>query len=198
MIVDYNASLPEHCAFQPGSPEAFDRLGDVLLTWLLHPGTAFYVGYTDSLENLALVTGDPDTVTRTNLPVTTTQRQFAKLSYLFHMITGSGCDLFRAFDFQKIRICTLEVDHQAELLAHRSQYDAGIQRIGPLVIGSEVHGEIEIAVETGFVHDDAPQLPRHCVRQLRKRKARGNYVIGNISGPAPSPAKCASRAVLPL
>jgi hypothetical protein len=58
--------------------------GDVLLTWLLHPGTAFYLGYTDSLENIALQPGDPNTIIRTNLPVTTTQRQFfAKLSYLF-------------------------------------------------------------------------------------------------------------------
>jgi hypothetical protein len=42
------------------------------------------VGYTDTLENQALLAGAPNTVIRTNLPSTTTQRQFfAKLSYLF-------------------------------------------------------------------------------------------------------------------
>jgi hypothetical protein len=82
VIVDYNATLRNPALF------SLDRqkrvTGDVLLTWLLHPGTAFYVGYTDSLENLALTVGSPNTVIRTNLPSTTTQRQFfAKMSYLF-------------------------------------------------------------------------------------------------------------------
>jgi hypothetical protein len=57
--------------------------GDVLLTYLIHPGTAFYPGYTDSLENLSLVSGKPFTTARIGFPSTTTQRQFfAKLSYL--------------------------------------------------------------------------------------------------------------------
>jgi hypothetical protein len=82
VIVDYNATLPNSALFSVDRQKRVT--GDVLLTWLLHPGTAFYLGYTDSLENIALMTGDPNTIVRTNLPATTTQRQFfAKLSYLF-------------------------------------------------------------------------------------------------------------------
>jgi hypothetical protein len=58
--------------------------GDVLLTYLIHPGTAFYVGYTDRLENMALIPGAPPTAGRIGFPSTTTGRQFfAKVSYLF-------------------------------------------------------------------------------------------------------------------
>jgi hypothetical protein len=58
--------------------------GDVLLTYLVHPGTALYVGYTDRLENLGLFPGYPPTVGRIGFPSTTTGRQFfAKISYLF-------------------------------------------------------------------------------------------------------------------
>ncbi|MDP9170215.1 MAG: hypothetical protein M3N54_06340, partial [Acidobacteriota bacterium] len=82
VIIDYNSLLQN-----PGliSLDRQKRVtGDVLLTWLLHPGTAFYLGYTDSLENLELMAGNPNAVIRTNLPSTTTQRQlFAKVSYLF-------------------------------------------------------------------------------------------------------------------
>jgi hypothetical protein len=82
VIIDYNSLLKNPALFDPDRQKRVT--GDVLLTWLLHPGTAFYLGYTDSLENVALMTGDPNTVVRTNLPSTTTQRQFfAKLSYLF-------------------------------------------------------------------------------------------------------------------
>jgi Domain of unknown function (DUF5916) len=82
VIVDYNATLRNAALFNLDRQKRVT--GDVLLTWLLHPGTAFYIGYTDSLENLALTPGDPNTVIRTNLPSTTTQRQFfAKMSYLF-------------------------------------------------------------------------------------------------------------------
>ncbi len=81
-IVDYNALLQNSRLFDADRQKRVT--GDILLTWLLHPGTAFYLGYTDNLENLALVTGAPNIVIRTNLPSTTTQRQFfAKLSYLF-------------------------------------------------------------------------------------------------------------------
>ena len=57
--------------------------GDVLLTYLIHPGTAVYLGYTDSLENLGLLSGNPFTTSRIGFPSTTTERQFfAKISYL--------------------------------------------------------------------------------------------------------------------
>ena len=81
VIVDYNATL------QNPSLITLDRqkkvTGDVLLTYLLNPGTALYVGYTDSLENLALVNGQSPSVMRLPFPSVTTQRQFfVKLSYL--------------------------------------------------------------------------------------------------------------------
>ena len=86
VIVDYNSLL------QNATLINLDRqkrvTADVLLTWLLHPGTAVYVGYTDGLENVALAPGvgpaAVNSVLRTNLPGATTERQFfAKLSYLF-------------------------------------------------------------------------------------------------------------------
>ena len=58
--------------------------GDVLLTYLVHPGAALYIGYTDRLENLRLFQGTPPTVARIGFPSTTTGRRFfAKISYLF-------------------------------------------------------------------------------------------------------------------
>jgi hypothetical protein len=82
LIFDYNGVL------QNPNLIALDRqkriTGDVLLTYLIHPGTAFYAGYTDRLENIALVPGFPPTVARIGFPSITTGRQFfAKVSYLF-------------------------------------------------------------------------------------------------------------------
>jgi hypothetical protein len=82
LIVDYNGVL------QNPSLVNFDRqkrvTGDVLLTYLIHPGTAFYIGYTDRLENVAIFPGSPPGVGRIPFPSTTTGRQFfAKVSYLF-------------------------------------------------------------------------------------------------------------------
>jgi hypothetical protein len=80
-IVDYNAVLPNE------SRVALERrkhvTADVLLTYLLHPGTALYVGYTDGFDNLRL---DPATARFTlgGSPTTSTGRQlFVKASYLF-------------------------------------------------------------------------------------------------------------------
>lgn len=82
VIIDYNATLPNATLFSVDRAKSVTA--DVLFTWLLHPGTALYVGYTDMLQNLALQPGNPNTVTYTNFPGVTTQRQFfAKLSYLF-------------------------------------------------------------------------------------------------------------------
>jgi hypothetical protein len=85
-IVDYNSVLPNRqlVALDPAK-----RLtADLLLTYLLNPGTAFYVGYTDRYENLSLDPGAPPlippTLSRTGSPSTSTGRQFFfKLSYLF-------------------------------------------------------------------------------------------------------------------
>ena len=57
--------------------------GDVLMTYLIHPGTALYIGYTNRMENAAI---DPAALARLRLtgsPGTVSDRQlFAKVSYL--------------------------------------------------------------------------------------------------------------------
>ena len=79
MIVDYNGVLQNPSLVD--LPRQKRITGDVLLTYLIHPGTALYVGYTDRLENLGLTRG---VVTPIGFPSTTTARQFfAKVSYLF-------------------------------------------------------------------------------------------------------------------
>jgi hypothetical protein len=82
LIMDYSATLPNTSL---SALEKSKRVtGDVLLTWLLHPGTAFYLGYTDRLENQALLAGAPPALGRLDFPSTTTSRLlFMKLSYLF-------------------------------------------------------------------------------------------------------------------
>jgi hypothetical protein len=82
LILDYNGVLPNS---QLISLDRQKRVtGDVLLTYLIHPGTALYVGYTDRLENLAIMPGSPPYAGRIGFPSTTTGRQFfAKVSYLF-------------------------------------------------------------------------------------------------------------------
>jgi hypothetical protein len=53
---------------------------DLLLTYLLRPGTALYVGYADAYENNRLLDNE---VVRTRSPRTSVGRQFfVKLSYL--------------------------------------------------------------------------------------------------------------------
>ncbi|MBV8846683.1 MAG: carbohydrate binding family 9 domain-containing protein [Bryobacterales bacterium] len=82
VILDYNAVLQNPALISLDRQKQIT--GDILLTYLLHPGTAFYIGYTDTLENLALIPGDPATTVRTGFPSVTTSRQFfAKISYLF-------------------------------------------------------------------------------------------------------------------
>ncbi len=82
LIVDYNGVLQNPALVNLARQKRVT--GDVLLTCLVHPGTAVYVGYTDRLENLQLYPGSPPTVETTRFPSTTTARQFfAKVSYLF-------------------------------------------------------------------------------------------------------------------
>ena len=78
-IVDYNAVLSDP------SLVALERTkhlsGDVLLTYLIHPGTALYVGYNDGYDSVAL---GPSGLTPIRNPTTSTGRQFfVKTSYLF-------------------------------------------------------------------------------------------------------------------
>ena len=56
---------------------------DLLLTYLVNPGTALYVGYQDGYENLAILPGSPPALYRTDDPTTSVGRQvFLKFSYL--------------------------------------------------------------------------------------------------------------------
>jgi hypothetical protein len=80
-IVDYNGALPDEDLV---ALERAKRLTyDVLVAYLLSPGTAVYVGFTDTYENLAL--GDrSNELTRIMSPTLSTGRQlFVKASYLF-------------------------------------------------------------------------------------------------------------------
>jgi hypothetical protein len=81
-IVDYNGVLPN------SSLVALDRTKrmnyDLLFTYMLHPGTALYIGYTDLYENLRLDPGKPPYLTLSGFPDFSTGRQiFVKMSYLF-------------------------------------------------------------------------------------------------------------------
>jgi hypothetical protein len=77
-IVDYNAILPNSQLVALGRTK--NLTGDLLFTYLINPGTAFYIGYTDHYRNLSLGPGRPEP----SSPTTSIGRQFfVKLSYLF-------------------------------------------------------------------------------------------------------------------
>ena len=59
--------------------------GDLLLSYLVNPWTALFVGYNGNYQNLELVEGTPDpTLIRTSGDFLNDSRQFfLKLSYLF-------------------------------------------------------------------------------------------------------------------
>ena len=81
-IVDYYAVLPDSSLFYQ---DRFKQLsGDVLLTYLLHPGTAIYLGYNNRYENLAIDPEAPRSLRRYGAPDYLASSQlFVKLSYLF-------------------------------------------------------------------------------------------------------------------
>jgi Domain of unknown function (DUF5916)/AMIN domain len=75
-IVDYNELVSNALLFSDTSARRLS--GDFLLTYLLHPGTALYLGVTDSYEDV-----DPITQRGIRLPTVPAGRQiFAKVSYL--------------------------------------------------------------------------------------------------------------------
>ena len=80
-ILDYRnlGADPTLIQLEPGKHLA----PDVLLTYLLHPGTALYVGFSDRYENLAVGPDGEVSNLRTSSARTSTSRQlFVKLSYL--------------------------------------------------------------------------------------------------------------------
>jgi len=90
VILQYNALL----AGTPGVGSPYTYLptsrefnADFLITYLVHPGTAIYVGYNSDLQNLSLVRatpGSPGFVTNTARGYLNDSRQFfVKVSYLF-------------------------------------------------------------------------------------------------------------------
>ena len=80
-IVDYSA-VDRDSTLSRVDPERRWAV-DLLLTYLVNPGTALYVGYRDGYENLAILPGTPPTLARTDDPTTSIGRQvFLKMSYL--------------------------------------------------------------------------------------------------------------------
>jgi len=90
MILQYNALL----AGTPGVGSPYTYLpterqfnADFLITYLVHPGTAIYVGYNSDLQNLAIIPGtstSPSFITNTAHGYLNDSRQFfVKASYLF-------------------------------------------------------------------------------------------------------------------
>jgi len=81
LIGDYHALLPN--ANLVAGERAKRLTADVLVTYLVNPGTAIYVGYTDTHENLDIEATTPPSLRRIRSPTTPTGRQFfAKVSYL--------------------------------------------------------------------------------------------------------------------
>jgi hypothetical protein len=80
-IMDYNSVLPNRSLVYLDSER---RIGlDLLFTYMLNPGTALYVGYTDLHENYRLDPMRSPALSRTTDPNLNTGRQvFVKLSYL--------------------------------------------------------------------------------------------------------------------
>jgi hypothetical protein len=83
-IVDYNSILPNSSLV---FMEKTKRLGfDLLLTYMLNPGTALYLGYTDNYENMHLDPLASPSLQRSGFPDTSVGRQlFVKFSYLLRI-----------------------------------------------------------------------------------------------------------------
>lgn len=81
-IIDYGALLPN--ASLSSLERAKSLRGDFLVTYLVNPGTAIYVGYTDLYENVTIGPGEPPVLRSSDSPRTSTGRQFfMKVSYLW-------------------------------------------------------------------------------------------------------------------
>jgi hypothetical protein len=79
-ILDYHALLSSPLLF--GQRTTKQLTGDILLTYLLNPGTALYLGYNNRYENLAFGPNQSPSLIRFGAPTYLTGRQiFVKLSY---------------------------------------------------------------------------------------------------------------------
>jgi hypothetical protein len=82
-IVDYYAQLPNESLVQQIHLKQVTT--DLLLTYLIRPGTAAYIGYTNRFQNLVPDSASPPTLLPGGPPTFQTDRLlFLKLSYLFH------------------------------------------------------------------------------------------------------------------
>jgi hypothetical protein len=80
-IVDTEAVVPN--AALSDEDEKRQWSGDIMMTYLVNPGTALYLGYIDQYENLDIVTGNLRGLQRTRSPTMSVGRQvFVKVSYL--------------------------------------------------------------------------------------------------------------------
>jgi hypothetical protein len=80
-IMDYNSLLPNAALVTNTYSKQADTT--LLFTYLPHPGTAVYLGYADTFQNMDYSATPAPTYTVTNLPGTSTDRQvFVKFSYL--------------------------------------------------------------------------------------------------------------------
>ena len=80
-IVDYNSVLPNQSL---AKLEKEKRIGvDALFTYMLNPGTALYVGYTDLYENYRLNPLESRSIAPPARNLNTARQFFVKLSYLF-------------------------------------------------------------------------------------------------------------------
>jgi hypothetical protein len=82
-IGQYNTNLARPTFVALDTTKNFNY--DLLFTWLLHPGTALYVGYNTNLSTLDpnLVSGPNGFVQRSNLYINDGRQIFVKASYLF-------------------------------------------------------------------------------------------------------------------
>ncbi len=81
VILDYDSVLPNRSLADLERSKRF--ASDILVTYLVNPGTAFYVGYTDGRENLDVLRNGLPGLRRTDSLVSTGRQFFVKLSYLF-------------------------------------------------------------------------------------------------------------------
>jgi hypothetical protein len=80
-IIDYNSLLPNNDLVASSYSKQADTT--LLFTYLPHPGTAFYLGYANTFQNLDYEASATPAYSVTNLPGTSTDRQvFVKFSYL--------------------------------------------------------------------------------------------------------------------
>ena len=81
VIFDYESLTPNEALVDLEREKRFNA--DVLLTYLVNPWTAVYVGYSDGYENRPLASMIERPIPRADLPMTSAGRQvFVKLSYL--------------------------------------------------------------------------------------------------------------------